>query len=547
MDDVRADEPTARSTNLSLWIFWLLGIGLLPLMLAASLDFGATWDEQARHQNGIRVFEYLVGLRDRDAAEGRGVIYPALFDVICVAAEKVFPQTDRYVLRHLVTATFGWIGILFCGRLAGRLFGRWAGILTLVMMAMSPRYLADSMNNPKDLPFAAMSVVALYYFSTISPRWPYISFSTGLKIALALAVGLSTRPVALLYLVGYLPMVLVALTLLGRTRAEGSLLVIDRHVEWNKLFDTVLRVAIVAIAVLLIGTLTWPWAKEAPLTRPFAALGEAAEYGWNGAVLFNNDDWPARDLPAYYLPMWFLIGTPPVVLAGMALSLVARGDRNSILFRLGLWGAALTPIALIIARNSTVYDAARHVLFVYPPMVAVAAAGWIAILRSDTRWIRHGALALLTVGLLNILIFNVRAYPNQAAYFNEVTGGPSGAFGKFDQDYWGNCMLQAVKWSAETAERARMPLTVWGNPNHLVWADAARFPQLAVAERQRDFHHLALRLNRGRAEGVRELAARPDALHRITTPDGAVLCVVLPGPNFEELHRRLMTVEGRSS
>jgi hypothetical protein len=538
IDDARAEESGVRRTRASIWVFWLSVAALLPLMVLASLDFGATWDEQARHLNGIRVFEYLQGLRNRAAAEGQGVIYPALFDVICAWLEATFPL-DRYVLRHALNATFGWIGILFAGRLAGRLFGGWAGVLAVVLLVSSPRFFADSMNNPKDLPFAAMGMVALYYLSTISPRWPYLSLGTGVKIAVALALGLSTRPVALLYL-GYLPLLIAALALVGRSNLVGPLLVIDRRVHWNLMADTALRVLNISVAVLFLGTVFWPWASVSPLTRPFTALGEAAEYGWNGTVLFNGENYPARELPSSYLPIWFLISTPPVVMAGMALSLFPGGTMRSKAQRVALWIAAVGPVALIVVRNSTVYDGMRHALFVYPVMVVLAAAGWAAFLTHHSRWIRRGALVLLALGFANVTLFNVRSYPNQIAYFNELVGGPRGAFGRFDQDYWGNCMLQALEWSAETAVRAQMPITVWGNPLHLVFADATRFPQLAVAERSREFHHLALRLNRGPLEGVTELAARPDALHHVKTADGAILCVVLPGPGFDEVQRRLL-------
>jgi hypothetical protein len=38
---------------------------------------------------------------------------------------------------------------------------------------------------------------------------------------------------------------------------------------------------------------------------------------------------------------------------------------------------------------------------------------------------------------------------------------------------------------------------------------------------------------------VWRFATNPDAVHRVTTADGAVLCVVSRGPQYEELHRRL--------
>ncbi len=206
--------------------------------------------------------------------------------------------------------------------------------------------------------------------------------------------------------------------------------------------------------------------------------------------------------------------------------------------RVALWSAALLPIALIILRNSMVYDGIRHVLFAYMPMVVLAASGWAGLLAHGRRWLRVGGLALLVAGLANVLAFNVRSYPNQAVYVNELAGGPSGAFGRYELDYWGNCVLQAVKWSASAARQARMPVTVWGRPEHLVRDDAARFPELIVTLNGTDPHHLQIRLVRGSIKEVREMT-RGDAVHHVTTADGAVLCAVYRGPDYEELYRRL--------
>jgi hypothetical protein len=173
-------------------------------------------------------------------------------------------------------------------------------------------------------------------------------------------------------------------------------------------------------------------------------------------------------------------------------------------------------------------------------MVAVAASGWTA-LKHRARWLRMGGVVLLIAGLLNIMSFNVRSYPNQAVYFNELAGGPKGAFGKYDLDYWGNCLLQAVEWSADVARQAQMPVRVYGRPEHLVQNNIRRFYSLALAPSKDDPHHLEVRLLRGSVEDLWLNATHPDLVHRVTTADGAVLCVVLRGPDFDDLRRRLET------
>jgi hypothetical protein len=517
--------------GLAPWTFIAIAAALLPVMVLASFDFGVTWDEKARHRYGELILEFFKGTRGRSSfGETGGHLYGGLFDTICAALEQWLPA-NRYVIRHAVNATFGWIGVLYSGRLAARLFGTWAGVLAMVLLASSPRYFADSMNNPKDLPFAAISVVALYYFSTISPTWPYFSRSTAIKVAVALALALNIRAGALLYL-GYLGLLIMAFALA------------ERNWDRRRLTITAAALAAIVVGTLLLGTVFWPWAQGAPLTRPFQVLLGMSDFPWTGGVLFNGRSYAAPNLPWYYPLWWLVISTPPVIIAGATLTAFFSRNRAWSLRTHVLWALAAFPLLLIIIRDSTLYDGVRHVLFIYPILVVLAAAGWAASLSSGNRpWVRRTAAAVLAAGLANVLAFDIRFHPNETVYFNELVGGPRGAFAKFDMDYWGNCVLEAVAWSANTARSSGRAITISGNPWHLVQSDAERFHELSFTAPHRQ-HNLSVELLRGPAQGVRDLANRDDVLYRVQTPDGAVLCVVVPGPAFAELQPHLATPPG---
>jgi hypothetical protein len=514
--EIQRDPAAAR------WSFVLLAAVLLPIMVWSSFDFGVTWDEKTRHRYGELIWTYLLGRQSRSFFEEEEEPYGGLFDVICVAVEPWVPL-NRYVVRHAINAIFGWIGVVYCGRLAARLFSTWAGVLAMILLAASPRYFADSMNNPKDLPFAALTIAALYYFSTASPTWPYLSRATAIKIVVALALALNIRAGALIYL-GYLGVLVAAFA------------VAERNLSWRRWADSLGRLALITTAVLLLGTVFWPWAQGAPLTRPIQALLGFANYSWTGGVLFGGRGYSAPDLPRYYAPWWFLISTPPVVIAGAVLSIFVSRGRRWTLSRTALWAAALLPVLLVIIRDSTLYDGVRHLLFVYPILAVLAASGWTACLwQRDRQWLSRGAAVLLAIGLVNIAAFHIRFHPNQTVYFNELVGGPRGAFGKFEMDYWGNCMLEAVAWSAETARLSGRPIAISGNPWHLVQLNAERFPQLYFVPPHHPQYSLDVRLNRGSIEGITELSKRGDALYRVLTADGVVLCAVVPGPAFADL------------
>lgn len=502
-------------------VFAVASLLLLPIMIAASFDFGVTWDEESRHRYGHRVLDFLQGLRTReDFPETGGHLYPGLFDTLCAALELWIP-VNRWVLRHIVTAIFGWVGIVYCGRLAGRLFGSWSGVLALTLLALSPRYFGHSMNNPKDLPFAALSVVALYYISTISHRWPYVSLSTGIKITLSLALALGVRVGALLYL-GYFGLLI------------AGLVVAERITDWRRLADTALRTIPIAVAVLLLGTVFWPWAGAAPLTRPFVALLGVAGYPWEGNVLYRGFEHLSTGLPWHYAPWWFLISAPPVVLAGAAFSLVAIPNRADMRRKAVLWAIAVIPIAAAIVRGSTLYDGVRHLLFVYPVLVVLAAAGWAGVL--SWSWAplqRRLVMTALAIGISGALVSIIRLHPNQVTYFNALVGGPNGAFKRYDIDYWGNCILQAIEWGAEKARSSGVTVTISGQPHHLVQQNAERFAEVRYVPEEWGRHQLHISLARGTRQQLRQMEARR-ALHQVKTPDGALLCTITAGPALDE-------------
>ena len=153
---------------------WLLPFVLLPLMVRLSFDSGATWDEEIQQEYGEAVAAYFTSsFSDRSSfTMGDLYLYGGMFDLLCVMAQEWFPG-DEYEIRHVVNSLFGWLGILFCDMAVNRAFGPRAGLLAMLLLALSPRYFGHAMNNPKDIPFAAMTAAALYLLTTVRGTFPY--------------------------------------------------------------------------------------------------------------------------------------------------------------------------------------------------------------------------------------------------------------------------------------------------------------------------------------------------------------------------------------
>ena len=155
-------------------------------------------------------------------------------------------------------------------------------------------------------------------------------------------------------------------------------------------------------------------------------------------------------LPWYYELKWILMSNPLIVILSMAVFMVLffKGKKKYGLFAvLFVLFAAFFPPFYMIYKKSTVYDTWRHVFFVYPFVVIMAAMG-ISLLtdffkNEKLKWL---PLGIAVIGLLPTIIWTFKVHPNQYVYFNELVGGIEGANGYYDTDYYQNSGLQNAKW-----------------------------------------------------------------------------------------------------
>jgi 6-pyruvoyl-tetrahydropterin synthase len=114
----------------------------------------------------------------------------------------------------------------------------------------------------------------------------------------------------------------------------------------------------------------------------------------------------------------------------------------------------LFPPIYAALKHSILYDSWRHFLFIYPPMVVLAAIAW------DSLWDRLHAKrarillgAFLVITLLEPTIWMMRFHPHAYTYFNPLVGGLKGAYGRYETDYWGNSLRLASEWLSQYYKR----------------------------------------------------------------------------------------------
>ncbi len=455
--EVESRRPDAR--NLWDWgrlsvlgIFFLCVILLFP-------DYGVTNDEDAHRIYGNAILVRYWSFFQDEMALGIGNMghYGGFFDVVAqlVVNLALFAGYDGiFEIRHLVNALFGLLGLVYTGRLARLLGGQRCAFLAVVFLALTPRYFGHSFNNPKDIPFAALLVAALFYLILMFRDSPRPAWRTTLAFAFFLGTALAVR-------VGALVLVPCAVTLFS------GYFYFSRSWNLGDLRTLVGRLVVAGLLAWGLMVFFWPAAQVDPL-RPFVSMRVMSRFPWDRVTFFNGLDYAAGNLPWYYLPLWLGITVPEFyfVAAFAGIILLRRRERwlpGHEVFARGLPVIAvalviLLPFAFAILARPVLYDGIRHFLFFWPPLAICCAfvldRFFAVCAGSRVRRLITGLL-LFSGGFTAFDLLDL--HPYQTAYFNRlIAGGLPYASRKFETDYYGNGYREAVAW-VQDAYRDRSP------------------------------------------------------------------------------------------
>ena len=450
----KAESESPEQVKLYGRIFRFSALGILLLTILLSLFSGINGDDEFQNDYSEKLADYYLSFGANKEAlyieKGNMHYYGGFFDLVTGLTNRAlgFEEVDMayHHVRHVFNAIMGFLAMLFVGLLAKEVAGWRAGILALWLIFLSPRFLGHSLMNPKDIPFAAGFAIATYYMVVLFKSMPKPSWKTALGLSLGVALALATRAGGLL-LFGYLGL-FAALDFLLKYGVKGL-------TQETKALGAYITYGLGAsIVAYILAILTWPAALADPIGHPLAALTEFSKLGVKIRVLFEGNNHFSDDTPWYYALSWIVKTIPLFSLLGFIGSLfilpalLRRYDTTAILLA---YFATLFPVAYIIYKDSILHDGWRHLMFIYPSMVVLAATFFVTLesfvkgqrMRQYVVW---GVLGFLALDSIAFIVRNPQ-YPY--VYFNPLAGGINGAFGFYETDYWGVSVRQAIDWMEE--------------------------------------------------------------------------------------------------
>ncbi len=442
----------------------LIFAAALAISVLTVKDYGESWDEADIYRYGSYALEaYAQILHPAQLAPfntNLNLYGPGYY----MAAEL----TARLLTRVLPgwSMVNAWHFFYFLTFLAGAaalylLCKRWlrevSAVGVTVLFLSQPLFWGHAFINPKDIPFMAFFIATIYTGLWMidswqsSPRLDWRILPAGILLGFTAAFR-AVGPLAGLIVLGY------AVCLVGRRAAAPA-------------------AAYVAVG-LLTAYLTWPYLWSAPVAHYLESIQTMAQFPFSSNILFQGQLYKADQLPWTYFPTLLGIQLTEPALALVGLGVIAaiydlfKEHRAGALPLFAAW--FLLPAAAIVASRSPLYDNARQLFFLLPPIFIMAGVAFERLFALLANPIGRSAI-VLAVALPGLLV-SARLHPYEYVYYNVLVGGTGGAYRQYEMDYWGISFKEITDY-LNTAAAPGAKVLVFG-PEQIV-AEYAR-PDLQV-------------------------------------------------------------------
>jgi Dolichyl-phosphate-mannose-protein mannosyltransferase len=448
-----------RSTNwvicFFVFLFILSGVITLP-------NYGITWDEGLGNLFfGEKNVHYLTSFDPRnlniniDLSPGlpkdlalnlspwrqQPFDFPALTDVPPTITKNIFSYWLKWLNPidgfHLYTILLAGLFLWFFFRFAASRLGKFAAFLALLFLGTFPRFWGDMHFNIKDVPetvfFSLTLMTYLVWYE--SPSWKKALVA---GVLMGCSVGVKANGI-------FIPFFLLAAIVPWRVAKQSWL---DFLGHFRKYY---LHYGIMVLTSVGVYILSWSFLYA----NPFLGL----KHYWGDifrVATVGGDHWQIG-------PLLQTVTTMPEIMLiflgiGLAFVIGQLFRENKTFWRLMLvW--LIFPILRLSIPGGVNFDGIRHFLEFVPAAALIAGFGlersihWVAAKQWIPQW--SAKLIALTLILANLFQIYFLFFPYLHLYYNQFTGGLSGAREKFlgreATDYWAGSYRPGMEWLNENA------------------------------------------------------------------------------------------------
>jgi tetratricopeptide (TPR) repeat protein len=441
------------------YIFNFSSAFLLVLMLFLSKNAGINCDEVLHYNQSVSVYKYFASHGEDQSALNTPVTnlkyYGQSYDNLVTILIQWFNIDNVYGFRHIMSSIAGWLVIYITALFAVWLADYKAGIIVLILFAVSPTFIGHTQNNLKDIPFALAYIASTFFtlrFLVSGRRNPYREM---VFLTLSMAFAISIRAGGLLLLC-YLVFFFFIFYLFKYFK--------ENKIDLIEVRQKFLSICCIVVISWFLSILLWPYALQSPVRNVLESYRVMAHFPSTFRQIFEGRVEWSDYMPWYYIPKSMLITVPLTVLAGLVLFggfIRSRLTREKTFLFGCLMFTVLFPIIFVIYERSNLYSSWRQFLFLYPGIILLASVGYCYFYEyfksRSLRWGTVVLIVLLSFHPLKFMFDNPQFY---YIYYNQLVGGLKGAYANYETDYYYVGQTSASKWLIDHIENKNIGGTI---------------------------------------------------------------------------------------
>jgi len=324
--------------------------------------------------------------------------------------------------------------------------------LATILYLLYPYILGHGFYNPKDSPFSSVWLICTYFgfklFDDFLDKNKLKVFNI-LILSFFTSFLISIRIAGILIFIQYL----ITFLILAEIKNESLFYYLKKYLKKIFLFF--------ALTFFLV-YICYPvfWKNPTQIVDAILFMGKFPDA--TGCTMLFGKCVPAQQLDATYIPSWFMIKLPIIILIGLVLIPFTEKKiffikKNKIFFGSLLLSSLILPILLIL-NKVVLYDDIRQILFLVPLLFILG----ITSLYFFSKKISF----FLTLSFIIFFVYeNIKIYPYQYSWFN-IPSRLVDINKNFDPDYWSIAGKNIAKYISENEENYSNDLCIYGWPQH---------------------------------------------------------------------------------